>query len=164
MDRLAEAEADLLILAREGLAGVPGLRIYQMWTDAHPRTGIVPFTIEGIGYAELATVLSAEYAIATRHGCACAHPLVTHLLDLSDQEATRIAEARRYGFPVSIPGIVRASLGLGTTADDVLMLVTALDIITSRGTAWAYTTSPDGTHCVPDNDPRQWPELPFRLG
>lgn len=162
MDRLAEIEAGLLTLARDGLARVPGLRTYTMWPDA-PRIGVVAFTLDSLGYAELAAVLSAEYGIATRHGCFCAHPLVTRLLGLSEGEAVRIADTRRAGLPVAVPGMVRASFGVGTGVDDVLTLLTALDVITSRGTGWHYATSLDGTQCEPVPDPRVWPVLPFPL-
>lgn len=162
MGSLTGQEDALAAQLRAGLARVPGLRTYSMWPYAS-RIGVVPFTIEGIGYAELAAVLAAEYGIATRHGCFCAHPLVTKLLGLTASEAAVIAAARRVGAPVAVPGMVRASLGLGTTMDDVLMLVTALDVITSRGTAWTYVTSPDATQCVPVPDPRPLPVLPFPM-
>jgi hypothetical protein len=56
------------------------------------------------------------------------------------------------------------SAGLNTTVDDVLLLATALDMITAHGPVWDYSTSLDGTHCRPTPDNREWPVLPFRLG
>ena len=42
---------------------------------------------------DLAQTLSDEFAIGVRHGCFCAHPLLTRLLNVSDQEARTPARA-----------------------------------------------------------------------
>jgi len=61
-----------------------------------------------------------------RHGCFCAHPLMTRLLGVPDAVAERLyAEVRAGGDP-ELPGAVRASIGLGTTAADIDVLVGAL--------------------------------------
>ena len=74
------------------------------------RVGIVSFAVEGQESPRVAARLSAEYGIGVRDGLFCAHPLTRHLLATA-----------------SLPGTaVRASLGLGTTSDDVDRLVGAL--------------------------------------
>jgi selenocysteine lyase/cysteine desulfurase len=164
MDRIALAEAEILEKALAGLGDVDGVTLPRMWPAGYPRIAVVPFTSERIGYAKLATVLSAEWGIATRHGCFCAHPLVTELMGVTPDQAAYIAATRRAGIETQIPGMVRMSAGLGTTVDDVLLLVTALDMITTDGPTWTYRTTIDGAHCRPDPDVRSWPVLPFQLG
>jgi selenocysteine lyase/cysteine desulfurase len=163
MDRIAQAEAEILEKALAGLTSNDAVTLYQMWPDGCPRIGVVPFTVAGIGYAKVAAALSAEWGIATRHGCFCAHPLVTELLGITPDQAAYIAATRGAGIETQIPGMVRMSAGLGSIVDDVLLLSTALDSMTSTGPAWNYTTSVDGAHCVPTPDKREWPDLPFPL-
>jgi selenocysteine lyase/cysteine desulfurase len=163
MDSLAAAESALLQAARTGMAAVPGAQSYHLWPTEHPRIGVLSFNLHGVSYAKLATILSAEYGIGVRHGCFCAHPLVTHLLGIDDARARNIGAKLRTGRPVAVPGAVRLSVGLGTTIDDIAWLIDALAAIASDGPAWCYRTSADGTHCWPDPDPRPRPTVPFDL-
>jgi selenocysteine lyase/cysteine desulfurase len=57
-------------------AGVPGV-------DTLP---VAPFTVEGMPHALVAARLSAEYGIAVRHGCFCAHPYVVRLLGMGKSD------------------------------------------------------------------------------
>lgn len=114
-------------------------------------------------YALLAATLSAEYGIGVRHGCFCAHPLMTRLLGVDLEQDARIRDRLGRGLPTAIPGAVRASTGLGTKPDDLDALVEAVTRVARFGPGWTYRSSPDGTDCVPDPDPREPPELPFDL-
>ena len=61
-----------------------------------------------------------------RHGCFCAHPLLTRLLGVTDAEAKRLHAELQAGRDPELPGAVRASIGLGTTAEDIDALIAAL--------------------------------------
>jgi selenocysteine lyase/cysteine desulfurase len=124
---------------------------------------VLPFNLRGVSYAKLAAVLSAEYGIGVRHGCFCAHPLMTHLLGINDSRARDIAVNRRSDRPVTVPGAVRLSVGLGTTIEDITWLVDAVAAIAKDGAAWHYRSSADDTDCWPDPDPRPRPTMPFDL-
>jgi hypothetical protein len=63
--------------------------------------------------------MSAEHGIGVRDGRFCAHPLLARL--------------------GAGGGAVRASLGLGSRADDVDRLITALGQFRADGPAWTYT-------------------------
>jgi selenocysteine lyase/cysteine desulfurase len=77
--------------------------------------GIVSFAVEGMESATVAARLSSGHGIGVRDGLFCAHPLTRELL------------ARA---PVALPRTaVRASLGLGTTTDDVDRLVAGVAAI-----------------------------------
>jgi selenocysteine lyase/cysteine desulfurase len=160
---IAAAEHELVGDTAERLVAIPGVRLLRMWAPGGPRIGVLPFTVEGVPYAQVAAALSAEHGIGVRHGCFCAHPLVAHLLDVDGATLRHIRWAMQHGAPVRLPGAVRASVGLATTADDLDRLVEALGHLASEGPRWTYRSSPDGTDCWPEPDPRPWPPLPIDL-
>lgn len=157
-------EVALHTTAAARLAAVTGVEQYRMWPAGHPRIGVLPFTLASVPYAQLAAVLSAEYGVGVRHGCFCAHPLMASLLGIPPEEDRRLYNDLRRGVPVRLPGAVRASLGLGSTAADIARLADALEAIATDGPRWSYRMSPDRAHCEPDPDPRPQPSLPFTLG
>jgi selenocysteine lyase/cysteine desulfurase len=116
---------------------------------------VLPFALRTVPYARLAAILSAEHAIGVRHGCFCAHPLMTALLRVDRAEDARIRAGLAAGRVVAIPGAVRASMGIGTIAADCDRLVAAITTIAADGPRWTYTTTADGTDCRPDPDPRR---------
>jgi selenocysteine lyase/cysteine desulfurase len=114
---LAAAEDRLLARLRHGLDAIAGLHELSLFGPHHPRVGIVSFAVEGLDSATVAGRLSSRYGIGVRDGLFCAHPLTRHLL------------ARG---PATLPGTaVRASLGLGTTTEDVDRLLAGLAEIVS---------------------------------
>jgi selenocysteine lyase/cysteine desulfurase len=129
MDAVAEHERRLAARLCAGLLTVPGIRTLSLWPDAPDRVGVATFTLDGYGDAELATRLSAEHAIGVRHGCFCAHPLMTRLLGLPEAQIERLHAELRAGGEPELPGAVRASIGIGTTQDDVDTLVAALHAV-----------------------------------
>jgi len=164
-DRAAQAaeETRLADRAEAALAAIPGVRRHRMWAPEHPRIGVVCFSLDGIGYATLAAALSAEHGIGVRHGCFCAHPLVADLLGVDDHGLTQLRRALRDRRPVAMPGAVRMSIGLGTTAAGIDRLTRAVAEIAAEGPRWTYRTSADGADARPDPDPRPLPDLPFDL-
>jgi selenocysteine lyase/cysteine desulfurase len=84
------------------------------------------FTVEGIHHALLAARLSAEYGIAVRHGCFCAHPYVVRLLGLAEPDVAAYRSEVLQGDHRNVPGAVRASAGLGTSGEDVDALLWAV--------------------------------------
>jgi selenocysteine lyase/cysteine desulfurase len=110
---------------RDGLSAIDGVRL--LGTAAGD--GCLPvasFVVEGVPHALVAARLSAEHAIGVRHGCFCAHPYLLRLLALGPDEVTAYQAAVRRGDRRLIPGAVRASAGLSTTAADVERLVEAV--------------------------------------
>jgi selenocysteine lyase/cysteine desulfurase len=142
METVALHERRLAMRLWSGLATVPGLRVLQLWPRGTDRVGVAAFTLAGYRDLELAQRLSVRYGIGVRHGCFCAHPLMTHLLGLPRAEARRLHAELRAGREPELPGAVRASLGLGTTTADVDALVgalyeLALESSHARGLAYA---------------------------
>ena len=83
------------------------------------RLGVCTFTVEGMHHALVASRLSAEYGIAVRHGCFCAHPYVVRLLGLADNDVAAYRDEVLRGDHRHVPGAVRASAGLGTSGHDI---------------------------------------------
>ena len=134
MEAVAEHENELVVHAIERLARVPGIRLYGE-TDPHrarEKVGVIPFNLENVPHALVASVLGYEGGIGVRHGCFCAHPYVVHLLGLSaGQTATWRAQMAR-GDKSDMPGLVRASFGCYNTTDDVDRLAEMLERV-ARG-------------------------------
>ncbi|MBV9844610.1 MAG: aminotransferase class V-fold PLP-dependent enzyme [Kutzneria sp.] len=133
-------ERILLARLRSGLADVPGLRELSLFDGDRARVGVVGFTIDGHAAGLVAAVLSAEYGIGVRDGAFCAHLATRRLTARTGTDAS---------------GALRASLGLGSTAEHVDRLVAALRAVVTEGPRWGYRI--DGDRWVPDPDPRPLP-------
>jgi selenocysteine lyase/cysteine desulfurase len=111
-------EQELLGRLRAGLATVPGLRELTLFGPDHDRVGVVSFVVGGQDAGFLAAALSAEHGIGVRDGAFCAHVAVH-----------RLTHGER---------ALRASLGLGSTAEHVDRLVAALRSLVTEGARWDY--------------------------
>jgi selenocysteine lyase/cysteine desulfurase len=112
-DRLAADEEALVTQLRSGLADIPGVRQLQGW-PAHPRVGIVSFTVDGLDSAEVSARLARDHGVGVRDGLFCAHPFTRRLLLESGSQAKTA---------------VRASVGLGSTAEHIDRLLNGLRTI-----------------------------------
>lgn len=165
MDRVWEHEKELLSHLMQGLAKIPGLRIYGD-TDLQksPRVGVVAFNLDGLDHGFVSRVLSDYFAIATRNGCFCAHPLVSKLMGIDQtafmQQVEQIASGER-----DKPGMVRASLGVYTSLGEVNYLLKALTYIQSHQTALLKEYKiENGQYTRLDGfDPSQGVITPFQL-
>lgn len=127
-------ERELSDLLRDGLARIEGVTPVRLWRDAPDSVGIVTFTVAGFEPGAVAAYLSAEHGIGVRDGRFCAHPVLARL---------------------GLPGAVRASLGLGSCADDVNRLVDAVAALVERGPSWTYAKS--AGHWNPTPETRVFP-------
>ncbi|MGN6612286.1 MAG: aminotransferase class V-fold PLP-dependent enzyme [Angustibacter sp.] len=89
----------------DGLSAVAGVRLHRVFDDAPSSIGVVTFTVDGYDAGLVAAHLSAEHGIGVRDGRFCAHPLLDRL---------------------GLDAAVRASVGVGSRADDVDRLVAAV--------------------------------------
>ncbi|HEY0188729.1 MAG TPA: aminotransferase class V-fold PLP-dependent enzyme [Cellulomonas sp.] len=101
-----------------GLAGIPGVQVLRLWPDSADPVGVVSFTVGEHDPGLVAAVLSAEHGIGVRDGRFCAHPLLSRL-------------------GVS-GGAIRASVGVGTEAEAVDRLVSALASYVTDGPRARY--------------------------
>lgn len=94
--------------------------------------GIVAFTVDGVEPGRVAAYLSAEHGIGVRDGRFCAHPLLTRL---------------------GVDAAVRASIGLGTTQDDIDRLLDAVAALVSHGARWNYACDGGRWDPLPETRP-----------
>ncbi|MGW4513302.1 aminotransferase class V-fold PLP-dependent enzyme [Streptomyces sp. NPDC004393] len=145
-DTLVAREQYLVRRVRDGLAGIPEVKVLSLFGDDAPRVGVVSFVVEGWNSSHFAAALSAEYGIGVRDGLFCAHPLVRTLL--GGDPGTR-GECRA---PEAAPGerslnAIRVSFGAGTPDEHVERFVRAVGELVRDGARWTYRTE-DG-RCVP---------------
>ncbi len=128
-DAVEAHEVALASRLHHGLGEVDGVRLLGPVgagrTDA-PTLPVAAFTVEGMHHALVAARLSAEYGIAVRHGCFCAHPYVIRLLGMDGAAVDAYRREVLRGDHRRVPGAVRASAGLGTSGGDVDALVAAV--------------------------------------
>ena len=117
-----------------GLSGIPGLRLYGAGGDSPrfgQRGGVIAFGLKGRMPSRVARALAEGGGIAVRSGCHCAHMLIKRLVGVPPW-AERIQKLIVTLFPrFELPGVVRISLGLENTDEDVDRLVSTLRVLTS---------------------------------
>jgi selenocysteine lyase/cysteine desulfurase len=131
-EAIREHEQELYGQLVEGLRRL-SIKPLQIWPDHDDLVAVASFNVPGHRADLVAAYLSAEHGIGVRGGKFCAHPLL-----------------QRFG--LSDSGAVRASIGLGTSSDDVAALLHALDRLISDGPGWEYDVL-DG-YVSPTPDPR----------
>ncbi|MFE5672923.1 aminotransferase class V-fold PLP-dependent enzyme [Agromyces sp. NPDC056523] len=117
-----------------GLAGIAGVRVIRGFDDADDRLGIATIELERGSVGLVAAALAAEHGISVRAGRFCAHPFF-------DRVASRANG-------------LRASLGAGSSADDVDCFVDALARLVADGPAHEYDRTPAGWCPRVDDRPR----------
>jgi selenocysteine lyase/cysteine desulfurase len=139
-DRVRAHDDALALRLRSGLASVPGVRV--LGPADEPVLPIASFVVEGVPHALVAARLSAEFGIGVRHGCFCAHPYLVRLLGLPSAELDAFRVAARLHDRHALPGAVRASAGISTTAHDVDRLLAAVRTIAAGPAPIRYTADP----------------------
>jgi len=121
----------------EGLSSFQEVRQLRIWEDSGDAIGVVAFEVVGHDAGLVATYLASEHGIGVRAGKFCAHPLLE-----------RINGGR---------SALRASLGIGTTTEDVDRLVDGLKSYLHSAPLHGYSLIA-GSY-APDND-RRWAPFP----
>ncbi|WP_154792775.1 aminotransferase class V-fold PLP-dependent enzyme [Occultella kanbiaonis] len=134
-DRLAEHDGALRERLVSALTEIPGVQVLRLWSDSADPVSVVSFTVAGHDAGLVAAYLSAEHGIGVRDGRFCAHPLL---------------EAR------GVEAGLRASIGLGTTEEDVDRLVRGVSEFVGTGPRSDYEVV--GGRWQPRDDQRELPE------
>ena len=141
---------------RAGLAAIPAVRL--LGPDPSVTTlPLAAFTVDAVPHALVAARLSAEYGIGVRHGCFCAHPYLMRLLDLSAEEIATYRADVRSGERRRMPGAVRASAGINTSAADVDRFLAAVaDLAGGQPAPVAYAQDANTGDYWPESDAPGW--------
>lgn len=129
-----------------GLKKIDRVKIYGSLSVHVKRISTVSFNIVGIPHSLVGAILNDYFNIAIRNQCFCAHPYVKHLMvqDFLDLEAISdheisIDEVEQYR------GMLRASIGLYNSLNDIDRLLSALESICSNAEYYTANYVYDGT-------------------
>jgi selenocysteine lyase/cysteine desulfurase len=117
MDVIADHERALLERAVSAMRKLPKVTLYGPAEKLGEKVGVIPFNVDGLDHALVATILSTEGGIGVRNGNFCAQPYMRKLLGVSPEEE-RQKRAARCDNPI-LPGMVRASFGCYNNEEDV---------------------------------------------
>ncbi|MDA8276377.1 MAG: aminotransferase class V-fold PLP-dependent enzyme [Actinomycetota bacterium] len=164
-DAVVAHERALARQLRDGLAAIDGVRLLGPGTGVDPERllPVVAFTVDGLHHSLVAARLSAEHGIAVRHGCFCAHPYVARLLGMDRAAVDRYRAELAAGDRRNAPGAVRASAGLGTSGEDVDLLLTAVaELAAGAPPPVPYRQDPATGDFCPVTDHPAWRDLGVR--
>ena len=164
-DAVVAHERALAWQLRDGLAAIDGVRLLGPGTGVDPERllPVVAFTVDGLHHSLVAARLSAEHGIAVRHGCFCAHPYVARLLGMDRAAVDRYRAELAAGDRRNVPGAVRASAGLGTSGEDVDLLLTAVaELAAGAPPPVPYRQDPATGDFCPVTDHPAWRDLGVR--
>ncbi len=133
MDRVWQHELELTEQLVSGLMAISGVEVYGDTDLARtPRAGVVTFNIDGLHHAILSQALSDYFNIATRNECFCAQPYVKSLFHMTPDQLRRFKHQLAEGDRSKAPGMVRASLGIYNTTNDIHRLLVAVAWISAN--------------------------------
>lgn len=149
MERVADHERELTRYAVQRLQDVPGLTLHgpsweSVLSGEEDRLGVFSFNMDGHSYVEVAAVLANEWGVGVRSGCFCAHLYVAYLLGISEADLSEARDRLIAGLPVDLPGMVRASLGIANTKDDIDRLASGLLAIARGDIRATYVKTESG--------------------
>ncbi|HYK90923.1 MAG TPA: aminotransferase class V-fold PLP-dependent enzyme, partial [Acidobacteriota bacterium] len=160
LDRIQEKERALTARVLRGLAQIPGLEIYGIKdpdsSSFARKGGVIAFGLKDVPHNLVAKELAERGGIGVRSGCHCAHLLVKSLLHI-DPWRVWLTDLGLILFPrftgALLPGLVRVSLGIENSEEDVDTLLRVLGLIARQPRSWAdrLTASKHyGTRALPE--------------
>ena len=151
-EKIISHEAGITAYALSHLSRIPGLHLYGDVEPDHvmDRLGVIPFNLANHSHFHVAAILGYEYGIGVRSGCFCAHPYILHLLGLSPKQSQIARSKIIVGDKSDMPGMVRASIGLYNTREDIDKLVYALTEIASGKYQGKYIQDPKSGEYTPE--------------
>lgn len=162
MDLIQEEEQALTGRALRGMAQIAGLRIYGVKDPDSPgfayKIGVIVFSLKNMTPNRIAEEMAMRSGIGVRYGCHCAHIIIKHLLNISPF-LERIQRLIQTLFPkLRLPGLVRVSLGIENSEEDVDTLIHVLGEIAQKPRTSAdrrFASIHNGTPGLPKTDVQQ---------
>ncbi|MEW5959618.1 MAG: aminotransferase class V-fold PLP-dependent enzyme [Chloroflexota bacterium] len=162
LDVIQEEEQALTGQALRGLAHIPGLTIYGIKDPDSPRFaqkgGVIVFGLKNLMPNRVAKELAERGGIGVRYGCHCAHLLIKRLLNIHPL-LERFQGLILILFPqIVLPGLVRVSLGLENSAEEVDTLIHVLGQIARQpraGVDRRLASTHNGTPLLPQTNVKQ---------
>ena len=116
-----------------------------------PRAGTIAFNIIDMDHGLVAAILNDYFNIAVRNECFCAHPYVEKMLHLTHEEEINQLECIDNHLTWTVEpwmGMVRASIGIYNTKEDIDYLIEGLDEIIANKKEFSknYILNSDGDY------------------
>jgi len=148
MELIEEEERGLIAMALDGMQKIPGMKIVGIreYDEAKlaQRVGVIPFNLGNMVSFSVGKKLALNCGIGVRVGCHCAHILVKHVLGVKPglEKFQRIMQTMIPA--ISFPGVVRVSLGIENTKEDIQALLAGLKQLSTKNTRQAVESSSRG--------------------
>ena len=136
MDLIEKEEQALTRKVLNGMAQINGLDIFGIKnpesTEFSNKIGVIPFALKNKMATQVGKELALFGGIGVRSGCHCAHITVKHILHVGPG-LEKFQKLIVTLFPkLSLPGVVRVSLGIENSEADVDRLIQVLDTIADK--------------------------------
>lgn len=136
MDLIHQEEQALTAQALLGMAQIANLEIYGVKHPESPgfthKLGVIVFALKNKMATQVGKELASWGGIGVRSGCHCAHITVKHILQVGPG-LEKFQKLIVTLFPkLSLPGVVRVSLGIENTKEDVDTLIQVLAEIAGK--------------------------------
>jgi len=149
-DAVVAHERGVVEYAVKRLLDVEGIKIHIAPEKyKNNRLGIFPFNLYGYHHMLVSAILGHEYGVETRAGAICNHRVVRRWFDVTDSVQRKIESEISTGNRLASYGIVRASLGVHNTREDIDLLADALSEIERKGPRLKYTRVPEEEMFIP---------------
>jgi selenocysteine lyase/cysteine desulfurase len=129
-DVIQEEEQLLTAQALRDLARIPRVTVYGVKDPDSPRFarkgGVIIFDVQGSLPWNVAEDLAVRGGIGVRSGCHCAHLTIKHVLHIPRWAEQFQGVLLRVLPRLSLPGVVRISLGIENSVQDIEALVAVL--------------------------------------
>ena len=118
------------ILAKALIIGLKSITEIKVYSDNNLKNklAIGTFNINGLDYSRVSQLLDYYGGVAVRSGCFCAHPYIKRLLGISDEYEKNFLKNPN----TRKPGMVRASMGLYNSVDEISTFLNVLELIIYR--------------------------------
>jgi len=136
MDRILKKDLEITEYAVKKMQTYDDIFIYgEINNKDSIRAGTIAFNILGMDHGLVAAILNDYFNIAVRNECFCAHPYVEKMLHSTHEKEIDGLDCLDNHLNWTVEpwmGMVRASIGLYTTTDDIDSLINALSTIVNK--------------------------------
>lgn len=133
MGWIRDHEIELLEYALDGLKKIDGVVLLGE-IPSEQRLGVIAFNIDGYHHEQVSQLLNDRFGIATRNGCFCAHPYLTHLLSCANSDSIR-QRVEDGDESLVLPGAVRATIGIFNDRSDIEALLSAVSVLAQEASS-----------------------------
>lgn len=135
-DVIIKEEDALTIKLLQGLKSIPKMRLQGLQDEGSVRMadkgGLFVFDIGGRLPGKISRQLAERAGIGVRFGCHCAHMMVKHMVNIKGTGEKLQGYMVRMFPKLNLPGMLRISMGLANTEEELEELLRVLDRIAKK--------------------------------